>query len=148
MNMTSPAGDLFRFGDFELDLGAYELRRAGEPVRLEQQPMDLLILLVQRHPHLVTRAEIIERLWGTETFVDADAGINTAVRKVRKALQDSASAPRFIERIPGKGYRFAGVTTSAEPIVSLLADSRRGLRLAGVAALLVLLVVSGAFMMS
>ena len=59
--MTHPSRDLFRFGDFELDPGAYELRRAGAAVRLEQQPMDLLILLVQRHPHLVTRAEIIER---------------------------------------------------------------------------------------
>jgi Tol biopolymer transport system component/DNA-binding winged helix-turn-helix (wHTH) protein len=148
VNKASASGNLFRFGDFELDLGAYQLRRAGEAVRLEQQPMDLLALLVQRQPHLVTRAEIIERLWGTETFVDADAGINTAVRKVRKALQDSASSPRFIERVPGKGYRFVAAATSAQPNVSLPAASRRRLWLAGVAALLVLLVASGAFMIS
>lgn len=100
--------DLVRFGDFELDVGAYRLRRAGRDVRLEQQPMDLLILLVQRRPHLVSREEIVERLWGTETFVEAESGINTAVRKVRQALGDSATAPSLIERVPGKGYRFVG----------------------------------------
>jgi Tol biopolymer transport system component/DNA-binding winged helix-turn-helix (wHTH) protein len=100
--------DLLRFGDFELDVGAYRLQRAGRDVRLEQQPMDLLILLVQRRPHLVSREEIVERLWGTETFVEAEAGINTAVRKVRQALGDSATTPTLIERVPGKGYRFVG----------------------------------------
>ena len=99
--------DVFRFADFELDVDAYALRRGGQPVRLEQQPMDLLILLVQRHPHLVTRTEIVERLWGAETFVEAETGINTAIRKVRRALGDSTASPAFVERVPGKGYRFA-----------------------------------------
>ena len=97
-----------RFGDFELDVGAYRLRRAGQDVRLEQQPMDLLILLVRRRPHLVSREEIVATLWGAETFVEAEAGINTAIRKVRQALGDTATAPTYIERVPGKGYRFVG----------------------------------------
>lgn len=105
--MPTRTRDLFRFADFELDVDAYVLRRAGRPVRLEQQPMDLLILLVQRHPQLVTRAEIVERLWGAETFVEAETGINTAIRKVRQALGDSAASSTFVERVPGKGYRFA-----------------------------------------
>jgi Tol biopolymer transport system component/DNA-binding winged helix-turn-helix (wHTH) protein len=105
--MPGTSGQLFRFGEFELDVDAYVLRHAGQPVKLEQQPMDLLILLVQRCPAMVTRAEIATRLWGAETFVEAENGINTAVRKVRQALGDSAASPRFIERIPGKGYRFA-----------------------------------------
>src|SRR4051812_38186641 len=117
--MTTRSHDLFRFGDFELDVDAYVLRRGGRPVRLEQQPMDLLILLVQKHPQLFTRAEIVERLWGADTFVEAETGINTAIRKVRQALGDSGASPMFIERIPGKGYRFAAPvgfeSASSEP---------------------------------
>src|SRR3954471_5045235 len=117
--MTTRSRDLFRFGDFELDVEAYVLRRGGRAVRLEQQPMDLLILLVQRHPQLITRAEIVEQLWGAGTFVEAETGINTAIRKVRQALGDSAASPMFVERIPGKGYRFAAPvvfeSVSSEP---------------------------------
>ena len=102
----SGAGDAFRFGDFELHLDAYELRRAGAPVRLERQPMDLLILLVQQRGRLVTRAEIVDRIWGKDVFVDVETGVNTAVRKIRHALQDASDAPRFVETVPAKGYRF------------------------------------------
>ena len=109
--MTS--GSVFRFGGFELDVGAYMLRQSGRPVKLEQQPMDLLILLVERRPHLVTRVEITNRLWGLDTFVEAESGINTAIRKVRQALGDAAATPLFIERIPGKGYRFIGEVVEA-----------------------------------
>lgn len=103
-----PSGSVFRFGGFELDVGAYVLRQSGRPVKLEQQPMDLLILLVERRPHLVTRGEITNCLWGVDTFVEAESGINTAIRKVRQALGDAAATPLFIERVPGKGYRFVG----------------------------------------
>jgi len=120
-----PAHNLFRFGEFELDVDAYELRRDGRPVRLEQQPMDLLILLVRRHPQLVTRAEIVERLWGAETFVEAETGINTAIRKVRQALGDAAASPTFVERVPGKGYRFV-----ANVDVEAAGMRRRGLLIA------------------
>src|SRR6266702_813045 len=95
-----------RFGEFELDISAYELRRGGQPVHLERQPMDLLILLVQRHRQLVWRADIAKRLWDPGVFVDVEMGVNTAIRKVRQALRDSRESPAFIETISGKGYRF------------------------------------------
>ena len=96
----------FRFGDFVLDVAAYELRRNGRRVRLERQPMDLLILLVGRRGQLVSRSEIVDALWGKDVFVDVENGVNTAIRKLRQALRDSPDAPTFIETVPGKGYRF------------------------------------------
>jgi TolB-like protein/Tfp pilus assembly protein PilF len=104
--MASEAGETFRFRDFELDVGAYELRRRGRPVRLERQPMDLLILLVERRGRLVSRREIIERLWSDGVFVAVETSVNTAIRKVRQALRDSPEAPVCIETVPGRGYRF------------------------------------------
>ena len=98
--------DTFRFGDFELDVGAYELRRNGRPVRIERQPMDLLLLLVERRRQLVLRSEIVDRLWGKDVFVDVETGVHTAIRKVRQALRDSPDAPTFVETVSGKGYRF------------------------------------------
>src|SRR3989442_13648909 len=73
--------------------------------------MELLTLLTERRGNLVTRAEIVERLWGKDVFVDADAAINTAVRKVRRALGDDPDAPHFLETVVGKGYRFVGPIT-------------------------------------
>ena len=96
----------FRFRDFELDVAAYELRRQGRPVKLERQPMELLILLVERRRQLVPRSEIIHRLWGKDVFVDVETGVNTAISKVRQALRDSIDTPAFVETVPGKGYRF------------------------------------------
>jgi TolB-like protein/Tfp pilus assembly protein PilF len=96
----------FQFGDFELDLSAYELRRSGKPIHLEPRPMDLLILLVQHRNQLVSRAEIAKLLWSPGVFVDVEAGVNTAIRKLRQALQGSHGAAPFIETISGKGYRF------------------------------------------
>jgi len=95
-----------RFGEFELDISAYELRRGGQPVHLERQPMDLLILLVERHRQVVWRDDIVKRLWDPGVFVDVEMGVNTAIRKVRQALRDSRESPAFIETISGKGYRF------------------------------------------
>jgi DNA-binding winged helix-turn-helix (wHTH) protein len=97
---------MFRFGDFELDVAAYQLRRHGRVVRLERQPMDVLILLVERRRQLVSRADIVERLWGKDVFVDVDTGVHTAIRKIRQALGDSISTPAFVETIPSKGCRF------------------------------------------
>ncbi|PYQ23522.1 MAG: hypothetical protein DMF81_08580, partial [Acidobacteria bacterium] len=102
----SDARETLRFRDFELDLGAYELRRLGRAVRLERQPMDLLILLVERRRQLVSRSDIVDRLWGKDVFVDVETGINTLVFKVRQALRDSPDAPSYVETVPGKGYRF------------------------------------------
>jgi TolB-like protein/DNA-binding winged helix-turn-helix (wHTH) protein len=95
-----------RFGDFEFDPSVYELRHNGTPVRLERQPMDLLILLVERRNQLVSREDIVQRLWDPRVFVDVETGVNTAVRKLRIALGDSAENPRFIETVPRRGYRF------------------------------------------
>jgi TolB-like protein/Tfp pilus assembly protein PilF len=96
----------FQFGNFELDMSAYELRRNGQPIHLERRPMDLLILLVQHRSELVSRSEIAKFLWNPDVFVDVEAGVNTAIRKLRQALRDSRESPAFIETISGKGYRF------------------------------------------
>ena len=105
MDTTVPREPL-RFGDFALDIAGYELRRHGRTVKIGRQPMDLLILLVERPRQLVSRGDIVERLWGPEVFVDVETGVNTAISKVRQALRDSPDAPRFIETVPGRGYRF------------------------------------------
>ena len=105
--MTVPVPPaVVRFRDFELDLGAYELRRLGRRVKIGGQPMDLLILLVQRPHQLVSRAEIAERLWGPDVFVDVETGVNTAISKVRQALRDTADRPEYVETVAGRGYRF------------------------------------------
>lgn len=96
----------FRFRDFELDVAAYELRRAGRRVRLEKRPMDLLILMLARPGVLITRTEIVQALWGDDVFIEVDTAVNTVVRKIRQALRDSSDAPSFVETVPGKGYRF------------------------------------------
>ena len=103
---------LIKFDEFELDRDRYELLRAGRPIKLEKIPMELLILLVTRNGHLVTRQEIIEHLWGNDVFLDTEHGINTAVRKIRLALKDDPERPRFVQTVTGKGYRFVGETVN------------------------------------
>ena len=103
-----------RFGEFELDVTGFELRRRGRPVHLGRQPMDVLILLVERQGQLVSRAEIIDRLWGKDVFVDVDTGVNTAISKIRQALRDSAETPAFVETVPGRGYRFLAQAAPTE----------------------------------
>src|SRR5688572_3388885 len=111
----------FRFGGFVLDLSAYELRNHGRSIRIERRPMELLMLLVDRHGELVTRDEIVHRLWGREVFIDADASVNTVVRKVRRALRDSADHSRFIQTVQGKGYRFvAEVEPAGRSVLAVL----------------------------
>ncbi|MEP7310689.1 MAG: tetratricopeptide repeat protein [Acidobacteriota bacterium] len=105
MTLLDPTETL-RFGNFELDVGAYELRRHDRRVRLERKPMELLMLLLERRQQLVARAEIVERLWGKDVFVDVERGVNTVVRKIRLALRDSRDVPMYVETVSGKGYRF------------------------------------------
>ncbi len=100
------AGEALQFEDFSLDRSAYELRRGGQVVHLQRLPLELLFLLVERRGQLVTRAEILERVWGKGVFVDVDNAINTAIRKIRRALDDDSEAPRFVITVPAKGYRF------------------------------------------
>jgi TolB-like protein/DNA-binding winged helix-turn-helix (wHTH) protein len=95
----------YKFGQFDLDCARYELRRNGRILKLERIPMELLSLLAEKDGHVVSRQEIIERLWGKDVFVDTEHGINTAIRKIRAALQEDAERPRFVQTVLGKGYR-------------------------------------------
>jgi cholera toxin transcriptional activator len=95
-----------RFGVFELDLTAGELRKSGVKLRLQGQPFQVLALLLERAGEVVTREELQQKLWPSDTFVDFDHSLNTAVNKVREALGDSASSPRYIETLARRGYRF------------------------------------------
>lgn len=101
-------GPRHRFGDFEADVHTGELWKHGEPVRIQDLPFRLLVALLERPGQLVTRAELGQSLWGSDTFVDFEAGLNTAVAKLREALGDDAEMPRFIETVPKRGYRFVG----------------------------------------
>jgi len=121
--------------DFELDLRAYELRRSGRALKLERIPMELLLLLVEQRGQLVTRDQIITRIWGKDVFLDADNSINAAIRKIRQALKDDPERPRFIQTITGKGYRFiASVVETGVPAADqyaaapqdLMAETRLG----------------------
>ena len=103
--------DLVRFEDFELDLRAYQVRRSGSTLKLERIPMEVLLLLAERRGQLVTREEIIEKLWGKDVFLDTDNAINTAIRKIRQVLKDDPEQPRFVQTITGKGYRFIASVT-------------------------------------
>src|SRR5580692_7812667 len=94
--------------EIELDLGRYELRRNGRRVKLEKKPMELLIFLVTRREQLVSRQDIVTKLWRSDLFVDTEASINNLIRKIRTALGDSPGKPRFLETVVGKGYRFIG----------------------------------------
>lgn len=122
-----PTG-LFRFGVFEFDGQTGELRKNGRPgPRLVGQPLELLLQLLERRGELVSREELRQRLWPADTFVDYDHSLNTAVNKLREALNDAADNPRFIQTIPRRGYRFiaplessAGATaTDATPAAAI-----------------------------
>jgi cholera toxin transcriptional activator len=97
---------VFRFGAFEADLRSRELRKQGRLLRLQDQPFAVLAVLLERAGTVVSREELRERLWPSDTFVDFDHSLNTAVNKLREALGDSANKPRFIETLARRGYRF------------------------------------------
>ena len=123
--MQAPTSrETFRFGDFELNVASYELRRLGRPVKLGRQPLDLLILLVESRGLLVSRSDIVDRLWGKDVFVDVDTGVNTAISKIRQALRDSSEAPAFVETVSGKGYRFIAEVEIVRQLAPLPADRR------------------------
>jgi Tol biopolymer transport system component/DNA-binding winged helix-turn-helix (wHTH) protein len=100
------------FDQFELDLNSYELRKSGRVIKVEKLPMQLLILLAENQGQLVTREQIIQRVWGDNVFVDTRQGINTAIRKLRIALQDDSENPRLLQTVPGRGYRLLAVVSS------------------------------------
>jgi len=99
---------ILRFGTFEVDVRAGELRKQGLRIKLQEQPFQILTVLLQRPGEVVTREELRSHNWSADTFVDFDNSLNTAINKLREALGDSAESPRFIETLPRRGYRFIG----------------------------------------
>jgi len=115
-----------RAAALRVDVSRYELSLNGKRLKLERQPMDLLILFVRRRGELVTREQIIDKLWGKDVFVDVDRSINSAVRKIRTVLGDDSGQPRYLETVVGKGYRFVGEVE----VVGLTEEARPGRMLA------------------
>jgi DNA-binding winged helix-turn-helix (wHTH) protein len=116
VNQANGQHDIFRFGIFEADLSTGELRRRGRVVRLQEQPFQVLALLLARPGELVMREEMRQALWPADTFVDFEHGLNKAISKLRHALGDDSGTPRYIETLPRRGYRFiAPVTIVATP---------------------------------
>ena len=113
--VQSPPRTPIRFGSFQLDEQAGQLLKNGRIVRLKPQPFKLLLLLVSRAGEVVTRDEIREALWGNETFVDFDQGVNSAVKQVRDALSEDADRPLYLETIPKRGYRFIAPLEGPRP---------------------------------
>src|SRR5271165_3867372 len=95
-------------GEVEVDLGRYELRRFGRRIKIEKKPMELLIFLLGRREQMVSREEIVKKLWRSDLFIDSEKNLNNIVRKLRTDLGDNADRPRFLETVVGKGYRFVG----------------------------------------
>ena len=111
-----PAGHIVRFGVFELELRTGELRKSGLRMALQDQPLQVLTMLLERRGELVTRDELRQRLWPADTFVDFEQGLNAAVRRLRAVLGDSAEVPRFIETLPRRGYRWTYAAEAVDPI--------------------------------
>ena len=103
-----------RFDDFELDYGRFQLYRRGSPVRLEGLPLQLLMFLVEKRGQLVTREQISSELWSKDVFVDVEQGINTAIRKIRRAMADDADEPKYLQTVVGRGYRFVAPTAAED----------------------------------
>src|ERR1700741_2366031 len=101
-----------RFGVFDLDLRAAELRRNGMKIKLQEQPFQVLAQLLERPGDVVTREELRDRLWPADTFVDFDHSLNAAIRRLRDALGDSAENPTFVETVARRGYRFLAPVTA------------------------------------
>jgi DNA-binding winged helix-turn-helix (wHTH) protein len=105
----SQSSRVFRFGQFELSEREGELRKGGVRIRLQDQPLRVLVELLANAGRMVTRDELQQKLWPADTFVDFDVGLNTAIRKLRQALGDEAESPRYIETLAKRGYRFIGI---------------------------------------
>src|SRR6267378_3385792 len=106
MGTPATSARIARFGIFEVDLNALELRKNGLRLKLSEQPFQILAMLLERPGEIITRDELRNRLWQTDTFVDFDHGLNNAVMRLREVLGDSSDNPRFVETIPRRGYRF------------------------------------------
>src|SRR5713101_3899145 len=124
--LPSGAG-IFRFAAFQADLRSGQLRKDGRRIRLQEQPFQILAMLLQRAGEIVTREELHTKLWPADTFVDFEHGLNNAVNRLREALCDSSDAPRYIETLPRRGYRFiAPVEAGDEPSAPLASPGGTG----------------------
>lgn len=122
----APTRKVFRFGVYEADSQSGELRKSGVRLRLQEQPFQVLLLLMERQGEVVSREELRQRLWPADTFVDFDRALNTIVNKIREVLGDSASNPRFVETLARRGYRFlqpVDVVQQEPAISSALSDN-------------------------
>src|SRR5215510_6777108 len=115
MAESVPTPNVVRFGTFEVDLRAGELRKRGVLRKLGGQPFKVLAILLERPGELVTREELHKRLWTDDTFVDFEHGLNAVVNRLREVLGDSSDNPRFIETVPRRGYRFIAPVTDTSP---------------------------------
>src|ERR1700716_2371666 len=106
MKASNLSSRVIRFGVFEADLSAGELRKHGLRLKLSEQPFQILVMLLEKPGNVVSRDELRNRLWPGDTFVDFDHGLNNAVMRLREVLSDSSDTPRFIETLPRRGYRF------------------------------------------
>src|SRR5256885_10383343 len=118
MSAPPPTGGIFRFGVFDLDVRAGELRKHGVKRRLQGQPLQVLASLVRHAGELVTREELRAEIWPADTFVDFDHSLHNAIARIRETLGDSATAPRFVETLPRRGYRFIGKVERPQPLES------------------------------
>jgi DNA-binding winged helix-turn-helix (wHTH) protein len=129
MDLFPPKTKQARFGRFEADLEQRVLTKGGIRIKLQDQPFQVLALLLERPGEIVSRDEFRQRLWSSDTFVEFDDGLNTAIKKLRTALGDTADNPRFIETVPRRGYRFLAPVTLPKalemPDTSLAPDGSR-----------------------
>ena len=114
MKTSSSVPPTLRFGVFELDPRAGELRKKGMKIRLQGQPVDILAMLLERPGETITREELQKKLWPADTFVDFEQGLNNAMKRLRASLDDNAESPHFIETLPRHGYRFIGSVNGSE----------------------------------
>src|SRR6266436_5860149 len=144
MALETRSSGILRFATFEVDLRVGELRKQGKRLRLQDQPFQVLSVLLQRPGDVVTREELRSQIWSRDTFVDFDNGLNTAINKLREALGDSADNPRFIETLPRRGYRFlAPISVDGLKKPAIIAHSRKVTLVATVVVLLVPAVIAG-----
>jgi len=147
---SSNSGSIARFYGFELDLRNGQLTRDGLPLKLQPQPAKVLALLVSRPSEIITREELVKQVWGSDTFVDFEQGLNFAIRQIRAALGDDADQPRFVETLPKRGYRFIAPLTTMSDVSRTdeapVASSKT--RWIGIVAAVVLVLAAGVYFQS
>src|SRR5437763_9044855 len=116
--MPSGSSQITRFGEYELDHRAGELRKGGLRIRLQEQPLLVLQALLENPGEVVTREGLQKKIWPADTFVDFDHGLHAAVNRLRAALSDSADRPRYVETVARRGYRFIGKLDNPQPPIS------------------------------